>query len=59
MRFLLVPFLLFCISWWVLWTVKAWSTKSTWRRIGLITATNLGAFVVTFAVIGFIVTFFN
>lgn len=59
MRFLLVPFLVFLISFAVVRTSKRWSTVNNWRRIGLELGVSVLAFLLTTLVIGVIIVFFN
>lgn len=57
MRFLIIPFFMFCVTWWALWTGPVWSNKKSWKRIGLITLTNIGAFILTALVMWLIIIF--
>lgn len=59
MRFLLMPFLLFVLSFILLRTSGIWSTKKNWKRIALEVGVALGASVLSIALVGFIVTVFN
>lgn len=59
MRFLLIPFLLFVLSFVLLRTSGIWSTKKNWKRIALEVGVALGASVLSIGVVGFIVTVFN
>ena len=59
MRFLLIPFLIFVSSFVLLRTSGVWSTKQNWRRISLEAGVALAAGLLTFAVIGSIIVFFN
>lgn len=59
MRFLLIPFLVFLVSFAVLRTSNHWSTKNNWKRIGLELSVSILAFLLTTVVIGVIITFFN
>jgi hypothetical protein len=59
MRFLLIPFLVFLVSFAVVRTSNRWSTLDNWRRIGLELLVGSLAFVLTAVIIGIIVVFFN
>lgn len=59
MRFLIVPFFIFILSFVLLRSSGVWSTKQNWKRIGLESGVALGAAVLTAAVLGFIIVFFN
>lgn len=59
MRFLLIPFLFFVLSFVLLRTSGIWSTKKNWKRIALEIGVALGASVLSIALVGFIVTVFN
>lgn len=58
MRFLIIPFMIFVLSFMTLRTSGVWSTKNNWKRIGLETGVALGATAVTIILITLIVTFF-
>ena len=59
MRFLLVPFLVFLISFAVVRTSKRWSTVGNWKRIVIEVGVSAVAFLLTTLVIGVIIVFFN
>lgn len=59
MRFLIIPFIVFLLSFAVVRTSNRWSTLSNWRRIGLELLVGTLAFVLTAGIIGVIVVFFN
>lgn len=59
MRFLIIPFIVFLLSFAVVRTSNRWSTLSNWRRIGLELLVGTLAFVLTVGIIGVIVVFFN
>lgn len=59
MRFLIIPFIVFLLSFAVVRTSNRWSTLNNWKRIGLELGVGVSAFVLTTIVIGVIVTFFN
>ena len=59
MRFLIIPFLMFILSFAVLRTSGIWSTKKNWKRIALETGVAAGASLLTILVVGFIITVFN
>jgi hypothetical protein len=59
MRFLIIPFLVFLLSFLVVRTSNRWSTVNNWRRIGLEVGVSVLAFLLTTVVIGAIIVFFN
>jgi len=59
MRFLIIPFLVFLLSFLVVRTSNRWSTVNNWRRIGLEVGVSILAFLLTTVVIGVIIVFFN
>lgn len=59
MRFLIIPFCIFLLSFAVIRTSGMWSTKDNWKRICLEVGVSFLAFVLAVIVIGGIVTFFN
>ena len=59
MRFLIIPFIVFLLSFLVLRTSGVWSTKKNWKRIGLETGVAFAASVLMVVIISFIVIIFN
>lgn len=59
MRFLMIPFLMFILSFIVLRTSGVWSTKKNWKRIALEIGVAFGASLLTILLVGFIITVFN
>lgn len=59
MRFLVIPFVVFLISFVVLRTSNRWSTKTNWKRIGLELGVSALAFLLATGIITTIVVFFN
>ena len=59
MRFLLMPFLMFVLSFVVLRTSGVWSTKKNWKRIALESGIAFGATILATLIVGFIVIVFN
>lgn len=59
MRFLIIPFVVFLLSFLVVRTSNRWSTVNNWKRIGLEVGVSILAFLLTTVVIGVIIVFFN
>lgn len=59
MRFLLMPFLMFVLSFVVLRTSGVWSTKKNWKRIGIEIGIAFGATILSTLIVSFIVIVFN
>lgn len=59
MRFLIMPFLMFVLSFIVLRTSGVWSTKKNWKRIGIELGVAFGATILSTLIVGFIVIVFN
>ena len=59
MRFLIIPFVVFLLSFLAVRTSNRWSTVNNWRRIGLEVGVSVLAFLLTSVVIGVIITVFN
>lgn len=59
MRFLLMPFLMFVLSFAVLRTSGVWSTKKNWKRIGIEIGIAFGATILSTLIVSFIVIVFN
>ena len=59
MRFLVIPFIVFLISFVVLRTSNRWSTTTNWKRIGLELGVSSLAFLLATGIITTIVVFFD
>ena len=59
MRFLIIPFMVFVISFALIRTSNHWSTVDNWKRIGLELLVSVIAFIITTGIIAILVIFFN